>query len=65
MVLNEQRHSVVAKLIGARNEIKDVLDLSTPPVVLSPKERDELSATVRTLDSIAQRLETDHDRRLS
>jgi hypothetical protein len=58
-VFKEQRHSVIAKLVGTRNEIDDVLNLSSPALVLSPKERGELSATVRMLDSIAQRVETD------
>jgi hypothetical protein len=59
MADKEQRHSVIAKLVGTRNEIEDVLNLSSPALVLSPRERDELSATVRTLDSIARRVETD------
>jgi hypothetical protein len=59
MADKEQRHSVIAKLVGTRNEIEDVLNLSSPALILSPKERDELSATVRTLDSIARRVETD------
>jgi hypothetical protein len=59
VALKEQRHSVIAKLVGTRNEIEDLLNLSSPALVLSPNERDELSATVRTLDSIALRLETD------
>jgi hypothetical protein len=59
VVFKEQRHSVIAKLVGTRNEIEDLLNLCSPALVLSPTERDELSATVRTLDSIAQRVATD------
>jgi hypothetical protein len=59
MAYKEQRHGIIAKLVGTRNEIEDVLNLSSPALILSPKERDELSATVRTLDSIARRVETD------
>jgi len=59
VAFKEQRESVIAKLVGTRNEIEDLLSLASPALVLFPNERDELSATVRTLDSIAQRVETD------
>jgi hypothetical protein len=57
MVLKEPHQSVIAKLVGARNEIEDVLSISPPALVLSAKECDELSAIVRALGSIVLRVE--------
>jgi hypothetical protein len=59
MAFKEQCQRVIAKLVGTRNEIEDVLNLCSPALILSPKERDALSAAVRTLDGIARRVETD------
>jgi hypothetical protein len=57
MMPKEQRQNVIAKLVGARNEIEDVLTVSSPDLVLSAKECDELSAMVRALGHIVLRVE--------
>ena len=49
---------MIAKLIGARNEIEDVLRASARDgTLLSPAERDRLSAILSQIESLLQDLE--------
>lgn len=52
------QHKMIAKLIGARNEIEDVLSASLlDRTLLSPAERDRLSSILSLIESLLQDLE--------
>jgi len=48
---------VIAKLVGARCEVEDVLLSSSRSAVLSEQERIRLSILMGTIDSIVRRIE--------
>ena len=57
MTYKPQR-KMIAKLIGARNEIEDVLSASLRDrTLLSPAERDRLSSILSLIESLLQDLE--------
>src|SRR4029077_9308528 len=52
------QHKMIAKLIGARNEIEDVLRASSRDgTLLSSAERDRLSSILSLIESLLQDLE--------
>jgi len=53
----EQRERTIAKLIGARCEVEDVLLSSGGSAVLSAGERVRLSILTRVIDNIVRRIE--------
>jgi hypothetical protein len=57
LMLEEQRRGVIAKLVGARNEIEDALVACPPGSVLLAGECAELSTIVRALDNLSKRVE--------
>ena len=57
-VTYKPQHKMIAKLIGARNEIEDVLRASSRDgTLLSSAERDRLSAILSEIESLLQDLE--------
>jgi len=55
---NTRRHiRVIAKLVGARGEVDDVLISSTISTVLSARERLSLGRITGTIDAIVRRIE--------
>lgn len=52
-----RRRSVIAKLIGARCEVEDVLLSPNGSTVLSASERVRLSVLMAAIDNIVQRIE--------
>jgi hypothetical protein len=52
-----RRSRVIAKLVGARCEVEDVLLSPNGTTVLSASERDRLSTLMAALDNIVQRIE--------
>jgi hypothetical protein len=55
---NTSRHvRVIAKLVGARGEVDDVLISSTISTVLSAQERLSLGRITGTIDAIVRRIE--------
>jgi hypothetical protein len=55
---NTSRHvRVIAKLVGARGEVDDVLISSTISTVLSAQERLSLGRIAGTIDAIVRRIE--------
>ena len=57
-VTYKPQHEMIAKLIGARNEIEDVLRASSRDgTLLSSAERDRLSSILSLIESLLQDLE--------
>jgi hypothetical protein len=57
-VTDKPQHKMIAKLIGARNEIEDVLRAcSRDGTLLSSAERDRLSSILSLIESLLQDLE--------
>jgi hypothetical protein len=57
-VTYKPQHKMIAKLIGARNEIEDVLRASSQDgTLLSSAERDRLSSILSLIESLLQDLE--------
>jgi hypothetical protein len=57
-VTHKPQHKMIAKLIGARNEIEDVLRASSRDgTLLSSAERDRLSEILSQIESLLQDLE--------
>jgi hypothetical protein len=52
-----RRRSVIAKLVGARCEVEDVLLSPNGTTVLSASERVRLSILMAAIDNIVQRIE--------
>jgi hypothetical protein len=52
-----RRTSVIAKLVGARCEVEDVLLSSSGSTVLSAQERVRLSNLMGAIDNIVRRIE--------
>ena len=52
-----RRAGVIAKLIGARCEVEDVLLSSGASTVLSAQERTRLSILMKVIDNIVRRIE--------
>ncbi|MGA2353632.1 MAG: hypothetical protein ABSG02_03995 [Terriglobales bacterium] len=52
-----RRRSVIAKLVGARCEVEDVLLSPNGSTVLSASERVRLSVLMAAIDNIVQRIE--------
>jgi hypothetical protein len=52
-----KRSGVIAKLVGARCEVEDVLLSSTGSAVLLVPERDRLSVLMVVIDDIVRRIE--------
>jgi len=53
----QRRTSVIAKLVGARCEVEDVLLSAGGSTVLTVQERVNLSFLMKAIDNIVQRIE--------